>query len=134
MSLLKYCKLKEKLPKPDGPLSHYIPSLSVLAVNEELSKVTSSENGDNTKANAVGAGKRRAYSKFSSQDSEYAAEHGVTAVVRHFYIKYPNLKESSVRTWRNTYTAELAQKWKMRDDDMNIEELPEKEGATTCTR
>ena len=31
-----------------------------------------------------------------------------------------------MRTWRNTYTAELAQKRKMRDDDMNIEELPEK--------
>ena len=58
MSLLKYYKLKENLPKPDGPLSHYISSSSILAANEELSKVTSSENGDNTKANTVDAGKR----------------------------------------------------------------------------
>ena len=100
MSLLKYYKLKEKLPKPDGPLSHYIPSSSILAANEELSKVTGCENGDNT--NALGAGKRGAYSKFSTKIrakiAKYAAEHGVTATVRHFYIKYPNLKESSVRT------------------------------------
>ena len=113
--------------------------MSILAANEELSKVTGCENGDNTKANALGAGKRGVYSKFSTKIqakiTKYAAEHGVTATVRHFYIKYPNLKESSVRTWRNTYTAGLARKRKMRDDDINIEEMPEKkEGATTCTR
>ena len=75
-------------------------------------------------------GKRGAYSKFlaaiRAKVAKYAAEHGVTATIRHFCIKYPNLKDSSVRTWRNTYTAELQRKWKMRDDNMDIEELPEK--------
>lgn len=50
-------------------------------------------------------------------------EHGVAATIQHFCIK---LKESSMRTWRNIYTAELQQKQKMRDDNMDIEELPEK--------
>ena len=72
---------------------------------------------------------RGSYSKLSAQIraeiAKYTVEHGVTATVRHFYVKYPNLKKSRVRTWRNTYRAELERKRKMRDDNMNIEELPE---------
>ena len=90
MALLKYYKLKEKLPKADGPLSHYIPLSSILAANEELSNVTGCENGDNTKANAVGAGKRGTYSKFSTKIqakiAKYAAEHCVTATYCSSYL------------------------------------------------
>ena len=129
MALLKYYKLKEKLPKPDGPLSQSIPSSSILAANEEVSKVGRECSGDDAQA---ACGKRGAYTKFSTKSraeiAKYAAEHGVTATVRHFCTngKYPNLKESSVRTWRNAYTAELEQKRKMRDDNMDVKELPEK--------
>ena len=109
MALFKYYKLKEKVPKPDGPLSQYIPSSSILAANEELSRLAGSEHsGDDSKTMC---GKRGAYSKFSAkiraEIAKYAAEHGVAATVRHFCTKYRNLKESSVRTWRNTYTEEL---------------------------
>jgi len=34
-----FCKLKEKLLKPDGPLSQSIPSSLILAANEEVSKM-----------------------------------------------------------------------------------------------
>lgn len=133
MALFKYYKLKEKLPKPDGPLSQSVPSSSILAANEEVSKISSKMerecSGDDAQA---ACGKRGGYTKFSTkcraEIAKYAAEHGVAATVRHFCTngKYPNLKESSVRTWRNTYRAELERKRKMRDDNMNVEELPEK--------
>ena len=66
--------------------------------------------------------------KCGAEIAKYVAEYGVTATIHHFCTngKYPNLKESSVRTWRNTYRAELERKRKMRDDNMNVEELPEK--------
>ena len=50
MALLKYHKLKEKLPKPDGPLSQSIPLSSILAVNKEVSKVGHECSGDNAQA------------------------------------------------------------------------------------
>ena len=58
-------------------------------------------------------------------------ENGVAATICHFCTtgEYPNLKESSVRIWRNTSTAELQRKRKMRDDNMDIEELPEKKNG-----
>ena len=69
--------------------------------------------------------------KSRAEIAKYAAEHGVAATVRHFCTngKYPNLKESSVRIWRNAYTAELERKRKMRDNNMDVKELPEKRGV-----
>ena len=130
MVLFKYYKLKEKLPKPDGPLSRCIPSSSIVAANEELAKCRNSADGNDV--SHVMAGQRGAYSKLSvtvrARIAKYAAENGVAATIRHFCItgEYPQLKGSSVRTWRNTYTTALQQKRKMRDDNMDIKELPEK--------
>ena len=126
-TLFKYYKLKEKLPKPDGSLSQCIPSSSIVNANEELAKFRNFADGNDV--SCVTAGKRGAYSKLSTAvRAKIAAENGVAATIRHFCItgEYPNLKESSVRTWRNTYTAELERKRKMRDDNMDIEELPKK--------
>ena len=55
-----YYKLKEKLPKSDGPLSQCIPSLSIVAANEELAKCRNFANGNDV--SLVTAGKRGAYS------------------------------------------------------------------------
>ena len=50
MALFKYYKLKEKLPKPDGPFSQSVPLPSILAANEEvrsgLSKLECECSGD----------------------------------------------------------------------------------------
>ena len=53
-----------------------------------------------------------------------AAEHGVAATIR-FYAKRLELKESSVRTWRNVYTREL-QKKRREGGDVTVTELAEK--------
>ena len=49
MALFKYYKLKEKVPKPDGPLSHYIPSSLILAANKELSRLAGSEHSEDVR-------------------------------------------------------------------------------------
>ena len=57
--------------------------------------------------------------------AKYASEHGVAAALRHYVKKFPELKESTVRTWRNVYVTELQRKWKIQDNTC-IKELPEK--------
>ena len=59
---------------------------------------------------SVLSGKRRGpYSKTSQDDKltigKYASENGVAQAVRHF--KEKNLKESSVRDWKNLYEKQL---------------------------
>ena len=56
-----------------------------------------------------------------------AAEHGVLATVRYYASKLPEpLKESSVRTWKNAYTAQLQRLRKEGKDSPMVEELPAK--------
>ena len=47
--------------------------------------------------------KRESYAKFAdgqeAEMSKRAAEHGIASTIRHFTKKYPDLRESSVRTW-----------------------------------
>ena len=73
--------------------------------------------------------KRDSYVKFLQQAKmsvvKYASGHGVAAALRHYNKKFPELKESTVRTWQNVYVAELQQKRKIQDDTF-IKELPEK--------
>ena len=48
---------------------------------------------------------RESYAKFAdgqeAEISKRAAEHGIAPTIRHFTKKYPDLRESSVRTWKN---------------------------------
>ena len=57
MALFKYYKLKDKLPKPDGPLSKLLPSSSILAANEEVSKERKDGVNDTGKSEARSEGK-----------------------------------------------------------------------------
>jgi len=43
MALLKYLQRTSTLPKPQGPLSRLMPSLSVAAANEEVKRVLDEE-------------------------------------------------------------------------------------------
>ena len=122
MALLKYLKLdpKKKLPHPSGPLSTIVPSSSIAAANEEVKAIV--VKGENKK-------ERGPYVKFSNEAklviAKYAAENGVAASLRCFASRFPDLKESSVRTWRNSYKEELSRKRKIKDDS-DIAELPQK--------
>ena len=123
MSLLKFFTVKEKktsvLPSPTGPLSKEIPSSSIVAANAEVSKVL----------NEKFSIKRGEYTKLTSKEKaeigKRASEHGIASTIRHLAKKYPNLKESSVRTWKNIYLAELRRR-RTCQESLTITELPEK--------
>ena len=122
MALLKFLKLDAKrgLPHPSGPLSTIVPASSIATANEELKAIVTT--GESKK-------ERGPYVKFSNEAklaiARYAAENGVAASLRHFANRFPDLKESSVRTWRNSYKTELSRKRKVKDDS-SIVELPQK--------
>ena len=100
--------------------STIIPASSIAAANEEVKTIVMP--GENKK-------ERGPYVKFSSEAklviARYAAENGIAASLRHFATHFPDLKESSVRMWRNSYQAELSRKWKVKDDN-DILKLPQK--------
>ena len=111
--LRKYFKPinRSTLPLPSGPLSEIVPSSSIEAANKELRSIvsqvekSSSENdpeGNSATAESE-AMKRGPYIKFSQQTKvavvKYASEHGVAAALCHYIKKFPELKESTVRTW-----------------------------------
>ena len=91
-----------------------------------VESVTHEEIGSEGKLAAM---KRGPYVKFSQQAkiavAKYAAEHGVAAALRRFVKRFPELKESTIRTWRNVYVSELQRKRKV-GDDSSMKELPEK--------
>lgn len=131
MSLHKYFKreVKEKtqnpLPSPNGPLKEIVPSSIISAVNKEVEEVL--EKGSRPK-------ERGHYAKFTPSQraliGKRAVEHGVTASMRYFQAKYPDmdLKETSVRRFKDIYIRELRQKRALLPDvaDIQIDELPTK--------
>ena len=46
------------------------------------------------------------------------------ATLRYYVPKHPRLKESTVRTWRDSYTAELNLRVKRKEGKTDIDELP----------
>ena len=57
--------------------------------------------------------------------ARYAVENDIAASLCHFACRFPDLKESSIRTWRNLYQIELSWKQKVKDD-RDIFKLPQK--------
>ena len=82
--------------------STIIPTASIAAANEEAKTIDIT--GENKK-------ERGPYVKFSNEAklaiARYAAENGITASLCHYASRYPDLKESSVRTWRNLYQTRI---------------------------
>ena len=74
--------------------------------------------------------KRGVYQKLSSKEKaaigKYASEYGVASAVRRYKDK--NLKESTVRDWRNSYQKELAERSKMAKigEEVCVDALPGK--------
>ena len=107
MALLKYFAKQKKttLPGPTGGLSREVPLSAVVSANNEVQKITFLSESSVSK-------KRGPYSKsFSPQVKaeigRYAAENGVASTLRRYVSKYPDIKEGTVRTWRNVYSQEL---------------------------
>lgn len=122
MALYRYFKQhsNDKLPHPQGPLSIEIPSTAIVSANEEVRRVVSKEP----------AKKRGPYSKFSAEQraaiGKRAAEYGIVAAIRYYAKQYPDLKESSVRTWKNAYTSEIKKRRRQGREDVSVKKLPEK--------
>ena len=72
--------------------------------------------------------KRGKYVKYSPavkiELAKYAAQHGVMATLRHYVPKHPGLKESTIRTWRDSYMAKVNFQVKGKEDKIDIDELP----------
>ena len=100
------------------------------AVQVELSKVYSY---DKTNPNSVVSctRKRGPYIKISPKDraaiGQYAAQNGIAAAMHHFHQNgnFPDLKETSVRGWKDGYLKEL-QVQERKCEPISISELPEK--------
>lgn len=136
MAMFKYFTKKalpSTLPHPNGPLAEVIPSTSIDAANKEVQAIIESATRQENLGEESGPEgkdtKRGPYVKFSQQAkitvAKYATEHGVAAALRHFVKRFPELKESSIRTWRNGYIIVMQRKRKV-GDDSSLNELPEK--------
>lgn len=129
MSLYKYFKKPpsqtDVLPSPEGPLKEIIPSSTIASINKDVGKELMKE-----------ASKERGpYSKLTPSQKaligKRAAIYGVTASMRYFRAKYPDLdlKETSVRRFKNSYNGEMRKQKRRREPetvDIEIEELPAK--------
>ena len=106
-----YFAVKDKLPCPTGPLSLSLSLSVIVATNRGVAKVLDSVEKENTEEKTMKNCKRGEYAKYSLavkiELAKYAAQHGIMATLRHYVPKHPGLKESTVRTWRDSYTAEL---------------------------
>ena len=126
MSILKYLKSQpktsdDKLPDPNGALSKTVPPLAIMKANEEISKIREQQQ-DMTRGTSVSCtskGRSDSVKKYliltpaqRFEVGKRAAEHGVTASLRYFAKKYPNLplKETSVRRLKNLYQAEMKER------------------------
>ena len=114
MALCRYFKRHsdDKLPDPRGLLSIKIPSTSIASANVEVKRVVSQEPVS-----------RGPYTKFTAEQraviGKRAAEHGVAATIRFYAKEFPNLKESSVHTWKSTYTHQKSRKDGEKDTRMS---------------
>ena len=112
----------QTLPDPDGPLSERVPAKAIELVSTEVKQSKESPRGQRppylilTPSQCYEVGRR-------------ASEHGVTASLRYFSKKYPqlSLKETTVRRLKNLYRSTL-KSTKSNDDSLHgeIQELPRK--------
>ena len=85
MSLFKYFWTKSLLPKPDGPLSMIVLSLSAVAANKKVKKLLDMPKGKDTRTS-----KRGMYESFTSEEKAWmgkrVTEYSVTVRVCHLLV------------------------------------------------
>ena len=109
MALFKYVSpvtATDRLPDPKGSLLSEIPASTIASANVEVRKAI-----DEGTDGRDGKHSHGSYIKLSAKAKvdlgKYAVVNGVAATLRKYSKRYPSLKESSVRTWRDKYTQEL---------------------------
>ena len=111
-------------------MSEKVPSSSIAAANAE---VTEDINQDRASTS-----KRGQYTKLSAEAraeiGKRASECGIASTIRHYAGKYPNLKESSVCTWKAAYLVELKRRREC-NEILDIVNFPKrKTDEHTCSR
>ena len=112
------------IPDPCGPLSRDVPSSSIRKANEEVESVLERQQQPKR-----GPYRTQALSKDQKlKVAKYASIHGTAAAIRTFSKEMPevDLKESTVRTWRDNYRTELRKRGQEGSDSMTIKALPSK--------
>ena len=113
------------LPDPSGPLSRDVPASAIVQANKEVMTTFSKEK------RLRGPYQTRALTQDQKLHvAKYAAIHGTAAAIRTFKKEMPEvtLKESTVRTWRDSYQAELKKRTcgQAGLDNTTIKQLPSK--------
>ena len=115
MSLYKYFTSNVKLPDPTNAPST-LPQSSIAAANKEVKKLMS-QPGASEKS-------RGSYDKYTIEQrtaiGKKTYECGITKAIKYYSCEKNGsleLKESSVKTWKNAYEKELAKRKRERPDD-----------------
>ena len=93
----------DQLPKPNGPLSSSVLPKAIELANANVAKAVNDEmssgKGERSGPYLMLSGAQR------FEIGKRVLEHGATAALRYFAMKYPRLplKESSVRRFKNLY-------------------------------
>ena len=118
-----------QLPEPDGHLSITVPSTSIVAANQEVSKVLATEKS------ASRSKQRGTYAKYTPKQKatigNYSILHGTNAALRYFKAEFPDLKWSTVNDWK----VAIIRKKRVADvqNDKPVVELVEKKRGRPST-
>ena len=134
MSIYRYfnkANLDDLLPDPKGSLAKQVASSSIVSANVIVKNIL--RDSDQSTGGIVSpqtSKKRESYAKYTVEQkaeiAKRASEHGIASTIRHFSKKYPNLKESSIRTWKKSYTAEIKRKRNAGEDNVCVNAIAEK--------
>ena len=133
MALLRYFEKKDSkkqilLPHPNGPLAKVL-SPAIKVANLRVGAIMESAESSATTR------KRGPFAKYTAEQKaligKRATECGVAATVCYFIKQYPNLKENTVRDWRDLYKSELKKRIseqlnQVEVKSITITELPQK--------
>ena len=123
---------KQLLPDPNGALSVKIPCSAITSANACVGKLlnaTANSLGDGDKRNANLRGPYTILTPAQKFEiGKRAAEVGSTAAMRYYAKNYPalELKETSVRRFKNNYQTQLKTSAKEVSDDSTVQELVSK--------
>ena len=121
-----------QLPEPDGHLSITVPSTSIVAANQEVSKVLATEK---SASGSSGSKQRGTYAKYTPKQKatigNYSILHGTSAALRYFKAEFPDLKWSTVNDWK----VAIIRKKRVADvqNDKPVVELVEKKRGRPST-
>ena len=108
------------LPDPSGPLSRDVPASAIVQANKEVMTTFLRKRKSD----------QEVHTKRAQDQKLHVAIHGTAAAIRAFKKEMPEvtLKESTVRTWRDSYQAELKKRTRGQAglDNTTIKQLPSK--------